>query len=160
MLTEDKYRKYEIDHVYSEAALNREIYQHSTQKFVEKFMEGYNSSIFVYGQTGTGKSYTMGVLDHMNASSDGLIPNSVNFIFDKLRNDDRYQNASICISMVQVYKEDVYDLLKPKRAKLSVREDPETKSFFLPDLTIANIQKANQGFELINAGISGRAMAS
>lgn len=54
----------------------------------------------------------------------------------------------------------MYDLLKPNKSRLNVREDPETKSFFLPDLTIANIQKEEEGFELINAGISGRVMAS
>lgn len=81
MMTSDKYRKYEVDKVYSESITNSEIYNDSISQFVEKFLEGYNSSVFVYGQTGTGKSYTMGVLDDMNSESSGMIPSSIRDIF-------------------------------------------------------------------------------
>jgi hypothetical protein len=49
MMTSDKYRKYEVDKVYSESITNSEIYNDSISQFVEKFLEGYNSSVFVYG---------------------------------------------------------------------------------------------------------------
>lgn len=100
MMTSDKYRKYEVDKVYSESVTNTEIYQDSIQQFVAKFLEGYNSSIFVYGQTGTGKSYTMGVLDDMSAESSGMIPSSIRDIFRALAQDSSYQNTSVCLSMV------------------------------------------------------------
>jgi Cdc6-like AAA superfamily ATPase len=45
-------------------------------------LNGYNGTYFVYGQTGTGKTYTMGVLDKIKASSPGIIPQSVGYILN------------------------------------------------------------------------------
>lgn len=53
-MTEKMYRKFEVEKVFGEATLNSEIFDTSTQKFVDRFLDGFNSSVFVYGQTGTG----------------------------------------------------------------------------------------------------------
>lgn len=66
----------------------------------------------------------MGILDHMGQESDGLIPSSICYIFRKLKEDKRHKNAEICVSMIQVYKEEVFDLFDPKRGSVSIREDP------------------------------------
>ena len=156
-MTEKMYREYQVDHIYDTGARNHDIFETSTKKFVDQFLSGFNSSVFVYGQTGTGecstdvsfgcflgffgrlfwfflifqffdfllgKTYTMGILSQMDEHSDGLIPSSIHYIFDQIEHDDRLKNAKICISMVQVYKEEVYDLLDPKRGSIFIREDP------------------------------------
>ena len=43
--------------------------------------DGKNGLVFVYGHTGTGKTYTMGLLDFVNENSRGIVPESLKYIF-------------------------------------------------------------------------------
>lgn len=54
LMTGKMYRKFFFDHVFSESIKNVEIFNRSCQLQVERFLNGYNSSVFVYGQSGTG----------------------------------------------------------------------------------------------------------
>lgn len=123
-ISDKMYRKFEFDSVFSEGSSNLDVFEESVQGKIEKFLEGYNSSVFVYGQTGTGKTYTMGILEKMNSQSTGLIPSTLKYVFNKKDTERSLQDASICISMVQIYKDELMDLLNPTRTKISIREDP------------------------------------
>lgn len=48
-----------IDHCYDEGVLNADVYKNSCQEIVMNALEGINGTIFMYGQTGAGKTYTM-----------------------------------------------------------------------------------------------------
>jgi hypothetical protein len=63
-------------------------------------MEGYNGTIFTYGSTGSGKTYTM------FGNNDGIIPSAVELIFNKLEN-----TSKLSCSMIEIYKENLIDLL-------------------------------------------------
>lgn len=63
----------------------------------------------------------MGILDSICQLSDGLIPVSLKYIFERLQN---MADNGVSVSMVQVYKDDVYDLLSPKKSPATIREDP------------------------------------
>ena len=52
---------------------------------MKNVLNGFNGTYFVYGQTGTGKTFTMGVLDTIDANSRGIIPQSVDTILTTLR---------------------------------------------------------------------------
>lgn len=65
----------------------------------------------------------MGIIEKLDDKSTGLIPASINYIFQALEEDPHHEFASVCISMVQVYKANVYDLLDPKKGKVQVKED-------------------------------------
>ena len=54
-IDENKFRSFRFSRVFSEASSNQEVFRFSAKKFVDKFLQGFNSSIFAYGQTGTGK---------------------------------------------------------------------------------------------------------
>lgn len=119
-MTEKMYRMFGFDYIFSEASKNVEIYNKCCQTQVERFLSGSNASIFAYGQSGTGKTYTMGLLDKINGNSDGLVPLSLRYIFGKLSNMKEYQ---VSLSMVQVYRDDVYDLFSKPLAPVTIRED-------------------------------------
>jgi hypothetical protein len=53
-MTEKMYRKFEFDYVFNESARNSELFTRCCQTQVERFLNGYNSTVFVYGQSGTG----------------------------------------------------------------------------------------------------------
>lgn len=120
-MTEKMYRMFSFDYIFSEASKNVEIYNRCCQVQVERFLAGSNASIFAYGQSGTGKTYTMGLLDKINGSSDGLVPLSLRFIFGKL---SHMKDFEVSLSMVQVYRDDVYDLFSKPLSPVVIREDP------------------------------------
>jgi kinesin family protein 3/17 len=72
-------------------------------------MQGYNGTIFAYGQTGTGKTFTMeGVSD--KAELKGIIPRSIDWIFNSIKSYSD-QNFLVRVSFVEIYNEEVIDLL-------------------------------------------------
>jgi hypothetical protein len=72
-------------------------------------MQGYNGTIFAYGQTGTGKTFTMeGVADKQELK--GIIPRSIEWIFNSIKSYSD-QNFLVRVSFVEIYNEEVIDLL-------------------------------------------------
>jgi hypothetical protein len=101
---------------------------------LKSFLEGYNVTIMAYGQTGSGKTFTMGTADLQEQDSDnqGLIPRFVTDLFRNLKNS----SFRVKISFLEIYGEDVYDLISPgasnqqrDRQSLMVREDEAGKVF-------------------------------
>ena len=89
---------------------------------VEAAMQGFNATIFAYGQTGTGKTYTMeGKGD--DPSQQGVIPNSFDKIFATIDADDTGREYLVKVSMLEIYNEEVRDLLgKDPKARLELRD--------------------------------------
>jgi hypothetical protein len=69
-------------------------------------LKGYNGTIFAYGQTGTGKTYTM-VGDYKDKINRGIIPRSFDYIFETIKND-KENKYFISLSFIQIYLETVY----------------------------------------------------
>ena len=71
-------------------------------------MEGYNGTIFAYGQTGTGKTFTMEGVPTPELK--GIIPRTIEWIFNNIKN---YTNRQflVRVSFVEIYNEEVRDLL-------------------------------------------------
>ncbi|CAB1335516.1 unnamed protein product [Coregonus sp. 'balchen'] len=122
--------------------------------------EGYNVCLFAYGQTGTGKTYTMmGTLDSM-----GLTPRICQGLF---RSDNTFpegQNSSrVEISFLEIYNERVRDLLRgreqKKKASLRVREHPK-KGPYVQDLSQHVVSDYKQAMDLLEEGIANRITAA
>lgn len=71
-----------LDKIYDHEATNKEVYQHDVQPIVEKVMNGYNGTIFAYGQTSSGKTHTM-VGTNENP---GVIRMAAEQIFEEIQN--------------------------------------------------------------------------
>jgi hypothetical protein len=104
-------------------------------------LEGYNGTIFAYGQSGTGKTHTME--GDLNSTKElGLIPRAFSQIFDFIGKSKDIDYLVRC-SMFEIYKEDIFDLLgKDRDKKLDVREQ-QKKGFFVKDLEEFNTQHKN-----------------
>lgn len=77
------------------------MYDHVGSSLVAKFMEGYNTTIFAYGSTGSGKTYTM-----FGSALDGVVPRAISDIF--ARKNDSFE---LSCSMLEIYRETLIDLL-------------------------------------------------
>lgn len=98
-------------------------------------MEGYNGTIFAYGQTGCGKTHTMIGLKN-NKAEKGIIPNAFDHIFGffdaKANNSKKFL---IRCSYLEIYNENIRDLLsKNVDKKLDIKEHPD-KGVYVKDLT-------------------------
>lgn len=83
------------------------IYDQAVFPLVESVLEGYNGTVFAYGQTGCGKTYTMtGDMD-----SPGVIPNSFKHIFGAISDTDRSKCFLVRCSYMEIYNEEIRDLL-------------------------------------------------
>ena len=77
---------------------------------VDNVLEGYNGTIFAYGQTGTGKTFTMEG-DRSVAELKGIIPNSFAHIFGHIAKSNDHLKFLVRVSYLEIYNEEVRDLL-------------------------------------------------
>ncbi|ESW04134.1 hypothetical protein PHAVU_011G070000 [Phaseolus vulgaris] len=109
-------RTFAFDKVFGPNSKQKELYEQAVSPIVNEVLEGYNCTIFAYGQTGTGKTYTMeGGARKKNGefpSDAGVIPRAVKQIFDILE----AQNAeySMKVTFLELYNEEITDLLAPE----------------------------------------------
>jgi Cdc6-like AAA superfamily ATPase len=88
-------------------------------------LKGNQASLFVYGQTGTGKTYTMGTLEAIKREDQGLIPLALNYLINQLKESRADKDWKLSLSFMQIYMDDILDLLNPSSGKLKIREDHE-----------------------------------
>lgn len=107
------------------------VYSQAIVPIVEEVLDGYNCTIFAYGQTGTGKTYTMeggprNSDDGKDMSAEaGVIPRALKQIFDAIE-CDQVSDSSVKVSFLELYNEEVTDLLcmsDDKEKRLRLMED-------------------------------------
>ena len=111
-------RDFIFDKVFSSKTTTEEIYEELGESIVIKCMEGFNGCIFCYGQTGSGKTYTM----YGNNKAPGLVPLSVESIFAYIQETPEREFLVRC-SYLEVYNENINDLLNPDAENLIIQED-------------------------------------
>jgi kinesin family protein 3/17 len=156
--TKNKKKQFTFDYTYDESSEQKKIYQMCAFRIVESVLEGYNGTIFAYGQTGTGKTYTMeGIRD--SEENKGIIPRTFEQIFGTIGGTVDKQFL-VSISMLELYKEDIYDLLIPgKKNKLDLREKPG-EGFFVKNLSMKDIKSAKECLDVLNQGSKNRTQDS
>lgn len=125
--------EYAFDAVFDEMSSQREVYEVTTKPYLTSLVEGFNVTVFAYGATGAGKTHTMMGNSRSDEASDsaeaGIIPNALVDLFDliegKRADATHAEEWSISVSFIEVYNEQVYDLLEPTGRILQVREDQE-----------------------------------
>lgn len=120
-----------FDAVFDMDSSQSNVYELTAKPAVISVLEGYNSTIFAYGQTGTGKTYTMeGFTYNCTDMKRGIIPRSIEEIFNYI---ESYSTANtkfmVRASYLQIYNESISDLLKSDRINLQIREDKKKGVF-------------------------------
>ncbi|KAK7257751.1 hypothetical protein RIF29_31964 [Crotalaria pallida] len=109
-------KNFAFDKVFGPNSQQNEVYEQAVSPIVYEVLEGYNCTIFAYGQTGTGKTYTMeGGARQKNGefpSDAGVIPRAVKHIFDIL--EAQSAEYSMKVTFLELYNEEITDLLTPE----------------------------------------------
>ncbi|KAK3226888.1 hypothetical protein Dsin_006750 [Dipteronia sinensis] len=126
-------RVFTFDKVFGPTAQQKDLYEQAVVPIVNEVLEGFNCTIFAYGQTGTGKTYTMeGECKKAKSGPNGelpleagVIPRAVKQIFDTLES----QNAeySVKVTFLELYNEEITDLLAPEEISRVSLEEKQKK---------------------------------
>ena len=117
------------DRVFGEDSSQEEIFAQACQPVVRSVLEGYNSTVLASGQTGTGKTYTMG--GDVEGDGRGIIPRSAGDVF-AFSHDDVHDKSSqwlVRCSFCQIYNEKINGLLDSKGQDLKIRESGDGGTF-------------------------------
>lgn len=102
---------FSFKHVFNEASTQEQVFDVVAKEMIDSFLEGYNGTIFAYGQTSSGKTHTIEG-SGKRFSDRGLIPRALSYIYKAIekRNDEE---VSVHISYMEIYQDTGYDLLNP-----------------------------------------------
>ncbi|KAI0868982.1 P-loop containing nucleoside triphosphate hydrolase protein [Hypoxylon argillaceum] len=159
-------KTYNFDRVFSPAADQSMIYEDVVKPILEEMLSGYNCTIFAYGQTGTGKTYTMsGDMDDtfgLLSDTAGIIPRVLHSLFNKLDVEDT--ESFVKCSFIELYNEELRDLMSvEEHAKLKIFDDASRKghaSTVVQGMEEAHIRNAAEGIKLLQEGSLKRQVAA
>ncbi len=148
------------DGTYDENTQQKLFYEESCFSIIESTLEGFNSTIFAYGQTGCGKSFTMQGPSTTNEDMRGVIPNSFAHIFQSVKATKDVEYLIRC-SYLELYNEEIKDLLcNPKNAvKCDLKEDPQ-KGIFIKGLSDVVVENEDDLNRMLEKGLTNRTTAS
>lgn len=117
---------YNFDNIFpsSTNVTNRQVYEKSCAHLVHSFLnDGYNCTLFAYGMTGSGKTYSMRGEEH----DPGFVRLAIDDIFDKVGSQSVTKKHTLCVSYLEIYNEKIIDLLSnsPQTSDLKIRDDPD-----------------------------------
>nr|KYP64282.1 Armadillo repeat-containing kinesin-like protein 2 [Cajanus cajan] len=147
---------YEFDEVLTEFASQKRVYEVVAKPVVESVLDGYNGTVMAYGQTGTGKTFTLGRLGDGDASDRGIMVRSMEDIFADLSPDTDF----VTVSYLQLYMETLQDLLNPANDNIPIVEDPRNGDVSLPGATLVEITDQQSILELLRVGEANRVAAN
>ena len=154
--------RFTFDYIFDQDSTQVEIYLKAAKPSVESLLEGYNSTILAYGQTGTGKTYTMeGFTLVPFDDKRGLVPRVVEDIFLYINNKEKTKDIKFLLRMsyLQIYNEYISDLLIPEKKNLNIRENKK-KGIYVEGLSEWLVNNPNDIYTLLGKGTDNRAIAS
>lgn len=147
---------YEFDEVLTECASQKRVYEVVAKPVVESVLDGYNGTVMAYGQTGTGKTFTLGRLGDEDTSARGIMVRSMEDILADVSPETDF----VSVSYLQLYMETIQDLLDPTNDNISIVEDPKTGDVSLPGATLVEIRDQQSFVELLRVGEAHRFAAN
>nr|XP_009771924.1 PREDICTED: phragmoplast orienting kinesin-1-like [Nicotiana sylvestris] len=160
--------RFTFDHVACETISQEKLFKAAGLPMVDNCMSGYNSCMFAYGQTGSGKTYTMmgdiGEIGGKLSEQCGITPRIFEYLFTRIRQeeDDRKNERlkySCKCSFLEIYNEQITDLLEPSSTNLLLREDLK-KGVYVENLTEVSVSSVDDILRILLQGAANRKMAA
>eukprot|EP00747_Dinoflagellata_sp_TGD_P162684 gnl/TRDRNA2_/TRDRNA2_180553_c0_seq1.p1 gnl/TRDRNA2_/TRDRNA2_180553_c0~~gnl/TRDRNA2_/TRDRNA2_180553_c0_seq1.p1 ORF type:complete len:1036 (-),score=198.18 gnl/TRDRNA2_/TRDRNA2_180553_c0_seq1:71-3178(-) len=121
-LNKSKERRFAFDEAFGYDAVQNQVYLRTTQPLIPGVLQGFNATVFAYGATGAGKTFTM----LGNPSQPGIMMLTLQDLFSEVaaQKEQEHKAFEVKCSFLEVYNENIRDLLRPDGEYLDVREDP------------------------------------
>ncbi|KAL2927570.1 Kinesin-like protein KIN-12D [Bienertia sinuspersici] len=160
--------RFTFDHVACETVDQEMLFRMAGLPMVENCLSGYNSCMFAYGQTGSGKTYTMlGEMEDVEFTPSphcGMTPRIFEFLFARIRaeeesrSDEKLKYSCRC-SFLEIYNEQITDLLDPSSTNLLLREDVKN-GVYVENLSEFEVHTVEDVLRLLIQGASNRKVAA
>lgn len=144
-------QQFVFDYVYGPEVPSQLIYQQLCRPIVHSVLSGYNGTVFMYGQTTSGKTYTM----LGTPEEPGVLPCTVRDVFQNITRDLDH-DYSVWVSYLEIYNEQINDLLVPGSTGLKIKEDPRL-GISISGLKQQQVWSFDQVLILLNYGEEHRA---
>ena len=169
-VTKTKEYYFKFDYIFDKDSQQNEVYLYSTSFLVNNIFEGFNSMVFAYGNTGSGKTYTM----FGTGDKPGVIVRAINQILNMMESKGINNEYNLQMSYFEIYNESIYDLLSDgdknnKKKKLAEssnnNKDEDLIKFnniknnnksFLMGITKKIIQSQEEAFEILSKANKSR----
>ncbi|XP_054456825.1 kinesin-like protein KIF11 isoform X3 [Anoplopoma fimbria] len=162
-------KTYTFDMVFGPAAKQIEVYRSVVCPILDEVIMGYNCTVFAYGQTGTGKTFTMegerSQDEEFTWEEDplaGIIPRTLHQIFEKL--SENGTEFSVKVSLLEIYNEELFDLLSPSEdvtERLQLFDDPRNKrGVVVKGLEEITVHNKDEVYQILERGSAKRRTAS
>ncbi|XP_076927211.1 kinesin-like protein KIN-7N isoform X2 [Bidens hawaiensis] len=141
---------YTFDHVFDHDCSNSSVYDLLTKDIIHAVLQGFNGTAFAYGQTSSGKTFTM----NGSHNDQGIIHRAVEDIFSKT-NTSTDREFLIRVSYMEIYNEEINDLFAVENQKLQIHESLE-RGIYVAGLREEIVNSADQVLKLIQMGEANR----
>ncbi|KAJ2982277.1 hypothetical protein NUW58_g6478 [Xylaria curta] len=132
-----------FDRVFDMKVKQHQIFDYSIKPTVDDILNGYNGTVFAYGQTGAGKSYTM--MGTSIEDDNGKAPPTIEY--------------TVRVSYMEIYMERIRDLLAPQNDNLPVHEE-KNRGVYVKGLLEIYVSSVEEVFEVMKRGGNARAVAA
>uniref|UniRef100_A0A8C9F7D2 Kinesin family member 11 n=1 Tax=Pavo cristatus TaxID=9049 RepID=A0A8C9F7D2_PAVCR len=162
-------KTYTFDMVFGAQAKQIDVYRSVVCPILDEVIMGYNCTVFAYGQTGTGKTFTMEGERSPNEEYTweedplaGIIPRTLHQIFEKLTENGT--EFSVKVSLLEIYNEELFDLLNPAPdvgERLQMFDDPRNKrGVIIKGLEEVTVHNKNEVYQILERGAAKRTTAA
>lgn len=157
-------KSFTYDFVFDPSAEQEEVFKTSVAPLIRGIFKGYNATVLAYGQTGSGKTYSMGgtyTADQEHEPIVGVIPRVIKLLFQEKEQRLEWE-FTLKVSYLEIYNEDILDLLSPSRersSQISIREDPK-EGIKIIGLTERDVACAQDTVLCLEQGNNSRTVAS
>ncbi|XP_055103029.1 kinesin-like protein KIF21A isoform X5 [Symphalangus syndactylus] len=172
-----KDKAFTFDYVFDIDSQQEQIYIQCIEKLIEGCFEGYNATVFAYGQTGAGKTYTMGTGFDVNIVEEeqGIISRAVKHLFKSIeekkhiaiKNGLPPPDFKVNAQFLELYNEEVLDLFdttrdidaKSKKSNIRIHED-STGGIYTVGVTTRTVNTESEMMQCLKLGALSRTTAS
>ncbi|CAD8110627.1 unnamed protein product [Paramecium sonneborni] len=148
-------RQFNFDTIFDPKVTQSQIYNEIARNIVTSAIKGFNGTIFCYGQTGTGKTYTM--MGKIDTEEKGIIPRTFEQIFNEIALDDDY-SYSVQIGYLHIYMEMLLDLIRPDNSEVKIRESLD-HGVFVSGLKWLTVESPSECLKIINQAEKNKVIA-
>lgn len=150
---------FSFDGVFNQTSTQNQVFEEIGVPLVESVLEGFNSTLFVYGQTSSGKTHTMQGPDIYDSEMKGIIPRSIEYLFKGIKNSLVSVEFLVKVSIFEIYMEKIRDLLDVERRDLRIRED-HIKGIYIQNISEFFVSNLEEIMELLAQANKNRIVAS
>eukprot|EP00331_Platyophrya_macrostoma_P023561 CAMPEP_0176462128 /NCGR_PEP_ID=MMETSP0127-20121128/35080_1 /TAXON_ID=938130 /ORGANISM="Platyophrya macrostoma, Strain WH" /LENGTH=236 /DNA_ID=CAMNT_0017853981 /DNA_START=105 /DNA_END=811 /DNA_ORIENTATION=+ len=149
-----------FDAVYNNTYTQRDIFLQEVQPLVEAVLQGYNATVFAYGQSGSGKTHTMtGKLEDPKLW--GMMPQVVDHLFNEIKklSTTSKKTFKVRVSYIELYNGKSRDLLATKQVNLEIKQNM-AKNFYVKGADMPEVTNFDECIRYFNQGTDRRQTAS